>query len=200
MATATRTLRPILMSGPMVRACFRVKSPKTVTRRIVKPQPTRYEAGGGWGLTWKDRVGGGSEWLSKYCPYGQPGDVLWVRESIQTGSDAAFMYRADCTDEAAKSFRWKPSIHMPYAACRLWLKIVSVRVERVQDISEADAIAEGAEHGNVAGLDVDIDGEVWNGAYRRGFAALWDSINGAGSFALNPWVWVVAFRRTEKPQ
>jgi hypothetical protein len=75
------------------------------------------------------------------------------------------------------------------------LDIIDIRVQRLWEISEEDAIAEGTKHGNVAGQDVDIDGEVWNGAYRNAFRSLWDSINGKrGPWDINPWVWVVIFK------
>ena len=113
--------RPILFSIPMIRAIL--SGTKTQTRRIVK---------------------------SPKCPYGQPGDLLWVREAWsksdpQWGLSVPYIYKADHLDPRgdAKPIKWKPSIHMPRAASRLTLEIVDIRIEQLQSISEQDAIAEG---------------------------------------------------------
>ena len=92
-----------------------------------------------------------------------------------------------------RSYKWKPSIHMPKAACRLWLKVKAVRVERLRDISEEDAKAEGAKAAPLPDL-----GNTWH-THKQGFEYLWQSINGAQSFLANPWVWVIEFERCEKP-
>jgi hypothetical protein len=182
--------RPILFSGPMVRAILDGR--KTETRRIVKPQPPNaYLPPEG---PFKDRMGG---------PYGEPGDRLWVRETWCRGEAwypaSTYAYRADYEASewtehvdhdplaGAKSFncmacgfeRWRPGIHMPRAACRIELVVTGVRVERLQDITEGDAMAEGT-------------------GGRAGFAALWESINARRApWASNPWVWVVGFSRLE---
>ncbi len=149
--------RPILMSAPMVQALL--AGSKTQTRRVVKPQP-RYDAdwdGGSYYITLhKDRRALGliasckdprnASLLLETCPYGQPGDVLYVREAWRKLPDGSTTYRASYTDQEAAAAKWKPGIHLPKSESRLWLKIVSVRVERLQDISEADAVAEGIEH------------------------------------------------------
>ena len=199
---------PILFNGPMVRALL--DGSKTQTRRIAKEFASRDDLDG---------------ILKRFpqqngCPYGQPGDRLWVRETFQGplfDGDRESEYRADpeafnspefCEYAAdggqAPEFmtmddewvcRWRPSIHMPRWASRILLEIVSVRVERLQDISEADAIAEGIER------HVD-EGVTYFGPYGKGdarpekaYQALWESINGAGSWDANPWVWVVEFKR-----
>jgi len=132
-----------------------------------------------------------------FCPYGQPFDLLWVRETWQaaTGSrrDARILtcprpdtgwveYAATCDDPPP---RWRPSIHMPRWASRLLLEITGVRVERLNDIGVSDAIAEGYDGSNPSPVDPSI----------KWYADLWESINGAGSWTQNPWVWVVEFRR-----
>jgi hypothetical protein len=140
------------------------------------------------------------------CPYGQPGDRLWVRETFrskqQCGETIDWTYRADCPALTEYLFPWKPPIFMPRQASRITLEIVSVRVERLQDISEDDAKAEGADFGfwhpeqGVFAEPTDEEDEQ-NSCFRDGYAFLWESINGVGSWDLNPWVWVVEFKEVK---
>lgn len=200
--------RPILFSGPMVRAITREVDPKTQTRRVVKPQPPAWArfpqpAGDGW--EWTDRNVDADDlkhWPDYYkpmrCPYGVPGDRLWVRETFARTVGAArgageapveYVYRADQVYAAAvEGIRWKPSIFMPRAACRLVLEVTAVRVERLQEISLRDCMAEGcAEDSRALG-----SANRW----RHGYRTLWDSINAKRApWASNPWVWVVEFQR-----
>lgn len=133
------------------------------------------------------------------CPYGVPGDRLWVREShcdARGGIAARVLYRAD-GDAAC---RWTPSIHMPKALSRITLEITEVRVERLQDISEADAKAEGITPLQVRSFaSFGADAAEREAMHRRAavdpYRALWESINGGGSWDVNPWVWAVSFRR-----
>lgn len=193
--------RPILFSGAMVRALL--AGAKTQTRRIVKPQPQ-----GKWSGPMPC-----PEWP---CPYGAPGDRLWVRETHALCSDkdafGSVYYRADgearhqlCENQGEgdpvglgkivpPSRRypvdyipaWKPSIFMPRWASRITLEITDVRVERLNGISEKDALAEG----------VTLRGMTrWDGECRAAYKQLWEEINGAGSWDASPWVWVVEFRR-----
>lgn len=200
--------RPILFSGPMVRALL--AGTKTQTRRVVKPQPTHFNPAGVPRLA---KPVGSSKVIQ--CPYGQHGDRLWVRETWQTfergynvykaiptrrPSDSCVLYAADDVDG---DLGWRPSIHMPRWASRITLEITSVRVERLQDISEADAIAEGIERkeDGIGWKRGPISGDVPNTATRTGFPglayqSLWEQINGPGSWDANPWVWVIEFRRT----
>ena len=189
--------RPILFSAPMVRALL--DGSKTQTRRIFKLPP---------GCSWYDGLGGEKDgWLQddtgpawwhvseQRCPYGQPGDRLWVREAwapraIDPECTTA-AYRA--TDDECNG-PWKPSIHMPRWASRIDLEITGARVERLQDISEADARAEGAP-GYEEGVDEPPPSDDYQWSYRASFQRLWERINGAESWAANPWVWVVEFRR-----
>ena len=185
---------PILFSAPMVRALL--AGTKTQTRRIFKPDRMTWDANGRY-TTYAMRggelstTGSGpfkpSSWLH-YCPYGQPGDRLWVRESFARVPTACgsedIVFAADYQDgsDRAAGVRYTPSIHMPRAVSRITLEITGVRVERLQDISEADAIAEG------------VYTDPACPAYDA-YAQLWDEINGLGSWEANPWVWVVGFHR-----
>lgn len=187
--------RPILFSAPMVRAILEGR--KTQTRRVFK-LPRRmewYPDLGGEREGWYCDIGGRGWWhvSETACPYGAPGDRLWVRETwglYQHQFDHEchdVIYRAD--DQRPIVDRWRPSIHMPRWASHIDLEVTGVRVERLQDISEADAMAEGVPEA--------IPFET-PGFYRQGFHDLWESINGAGSWDANPWVWVVEFQRIVK--
>ncbi len=149
-------------------------------------------------------------WRRRDCPYGKPGDRLWVRETWgkvhYEGVDESptIFYRADERDQERDELtRWRPSIHMPRWASRINLEVVSVRVERLQDISEEDAMSEGIESWEERGVDDAQDyyrdyvtgGHVYNA--KDSFRSLWQSINGPGSWEANPWVWVVEFKRIE---
>ncbi len=237
--------RPILFSGAMVRAILEGR--KTQTRRIVKPQPpqhtrevttfhhpdprTHYWAFDGESLM---------DWAQP-CPYGEVGDRLYVRETWQHSnhpfgpyeSDCLVFYRADYFDDPhgpdgekspeGKYREWRPSIHMPRAASRITLEVTDVRVERLQEISEADAIAEGVESidfereerdwsicprcggtrlhealGPNGGVMFDVDCRECDTHVKR-YRHLWDSLNTARGYGwdANSWVWVVEFKRIE---
>lgn len=187
--------RPILFSAPMVRAIL--AGTKTQTRRALRDQPCELLDFNRGALSIRVRRAVYQAFSPKFpsvcCPYGQPGDRLWVRESFCDARQAAagrVLYQAS-GDTACG---WKPSIHMPRWASRITLQVTNVRVERLQDISELDASAEGAPEL----LSVD-GGYVQHamGCYRDGFQHLWTSINGPGSWDTNPWVWVVEFRRLD---
>ena len=216
--------RPILFSSPMVNAIL--AGNKTQTRRIVKPQP-RILAGEL--LCWKDDALT-TEQMGERCPYGQPGDRLFIREtffaygrwitqfSTKKGRDEwhfidmtqecdrAYQYASDNPDIPLATGRgplpgWyrRPAIFMPRIACRIILEIVSVRVERLQEISEADAMAEGTPC-YVCGSALDGRSESDCHCFHRRASAsdyrnLWESINGAGSWDANPFVWVMSFKR-----
>lgn len=202
--------RPVLMSAPMVRAIL--SGVKTQTRRIIKPQPERrHVVGVGPLLAFIKKPVGPDYWIwpnareevLAMCPYGQPGDRLWVREAFcycadvlpndgrPVGPDGrGCLYRATdseavCADsDDERPPKWTPSIHMPQWASRITLEITGVRVERLQAIDDRDAIREGAEQ----------IGDC-EGAFIAGFHTLWESLNGPGSWEANPWVWVIEFRR-----
>ncbi|MBD9415876.1 hypothetical protein IB234_15040 [Pseudomonas sp. PDM16] len=195
------TERPILFSGPMVRAI--IEGRKTVTRRVAKPvkHPDLGNIYAPGALVLEHEP---QHVIDRACPYGQPGDRLWVRETFAVYGDekfAAIHYRADRPhDVGRKGVGYKPSIHMPRWVCRILLEITAVRVERLQDISEDQAEAEGTQ-GCVPYCQspYDSDGapacDCMNLTYKESFQALWSSINGANSWAANPWVWVVEFKR-----
>lgn len=209
--------RPILFSGPMVRAILEGR--KTQTRRVMRPQP---EHVWGWGVPNSDRehfcahvrYPGQHQpdpWVR--CPYGKPGDRLWVREAwtlvpatayrasvgvAQTinpnDRDDAAIYRAGW-DRSQPGVRWRPSIHMPRWASRITLEITGVRVERVQEISETDVTSEGISAYTLArGATADPPHDP-----RWKFVELWDALNGkrGHSWQSNPWVWVISFKRVQ---
>lgn len=133
-----------------------------------------------------DETWPGFDFTAIKCPYGQPGDLLYVKEtycpaaSYGPHSTRPRLYKADLQDDRLEQFKhwgnkWTPSIHMPKAAARIWLQITEVRVERLQDITEQDATAEGA-------------------LSRYEFAQLWQRINGRQSWGANPWVWAIHFK------
>lgn len=257
--------RPILFSGPMVRALL--EGSKTQTRRALKEQPpegcgkiegpsmfaptvfVRGEAQPGpevFGAFSED-----GEWSIK-CPYGQPGDRLWVREAWWQAGKTVFQYPGDdeggwggsnrikfsadgappnepnleypdglrngafSAAEPNRIWRKRPSIHMPRWACRILLEVVSVRVERLNDISNEDAIAEGLaavskdgklvkygipDHdGLPGGCDAGWPWVDWKHTPRNAFCQIWESINGAGSWDANPWVWCVEFKRIDQQE
>ena len=216
--------RPILFSAPMVRAILEGR--KTQTRRILKVQPAVKP------MPANGRIDVRLAALAPEirCPYGQPGDRLWVRETWSNDGCAcyemcgcpAYWYRADFPNLSKDdSPKWKPSIHMPRRASRLTLEVTGVRVERLKDISEENAIREGAawqdfgrQCGHFGGWqDVgDCQSEYhprrngWtmeppapnpdycHGTARMAFANLINKINGPETWDANPWVWVVEFR------
>lgn len=209
--------RPILFTGPMVRAIL--AGNKTQTRRVAKP--VRHP---GWGNLYDPGVLAREPQytIDLACPYGQPGDRLWVRESthrrpmlnLLTGEPLADKYDggaytadgADVLTPEGFDLAWWysrkscPSIHMPRAACRLVLEITGVRVERLNAISEEDARAEGCpftwDGNQYEPPPPEVDS--WQGYGRASFSLLWSQINGPDSWAANPWVWVVEFRRIEE--
>lgn len=236
--------RPILFSGAMVRAILEGR--KTVTRRAIKHQPDvpvtdaiprrNYPHGPAtvdW--YWRPQYGHlngvpSNGWDFK-CPYGQPGDRLWVRESCaqvfevdipagrpvgpvgtagspsQPDWKSRYVYRADGDMPNvqwhhvgdSQPVRWTPSIHMPRAASRILLEITDVRVERLQDISGDQAVAEGVDAAICRQfLETSPSRFECKEAVIHGFAGLWASINGNESWHANPWVWVVEFKRVEQ--
>ncbi|MBI7277659.1 hypothetical protein JEU36_30245 [Pseudomonas aeruginosa] len=185
--------RPILFSGPMVRAIL--GGSKTVTRRALNAQSLKLinygaQVGECHYLPEDGKVHQNSAgYYADFCPYGLPGDRLWVRETY-ADAGCRLTYRADTDDGAhCKVKKWTPAIHMFRKDSRILLEITAVRVERLQDITEDQAIAEG--------IDTHPMGFYGNGCITAGgaFLELWESINGDGSWAANPWVWVIEFRR-----
>lgn len=181
--------RPILMHARSVQNLLAGR--KTQTRRIMKPQPLFRTpfwewAGAGWSGNMKSLRPVAGHSLSTRCPYGVPGDLLWVRESVLFNSEpgqgeSLWIYRADMDHHEAVrasedcNANWRPSIHMPRRASRLTLRLTDVRVERIQEITGLDIVAEGC------------DGS------RVGFLELWNDTNGPGAWERNDWVWALTF-------
>jgi hypothetical protein len=211
--------RPILMSTPMVQATLEGR--KTQTRRIMQIQPTRNDNAGLWHIAdstdskakgkyhWgsKNVLEGAAEWFDtkKFSiPYGQVGDLLWIRERFCLGSIEAGdhypespepLFVEQCEKEnvipyeycirnniGIEEVKWKPSIFMPKWASRVTLEITNIRVERLQDISHEDSRAEGS--------PIPTSAYTIKDSYRM----LWKSINGKDSWDKNPWVWVIEFK------
>jgi len=215
-ATAEREMkeRPILFSGPMVRALL--DGSKTQTRRMLRDQDPIDLGASMHGVHLSRRPvhdrGNlvGHRLAPVHCPYGAPGDRLWVRETwARDDEDGQLVYRADVGQggdaddwernrrDGVPRFRWTPAIHMFRRYSRIALEVTRVRVERLQDISEADAIAEGlTPQINDTGAWGLADGSHYHGSDPRvSYWSLWDAINGAGSVEANPLAWVVHFRR-----
>lgn len=215
--------RPILFSSSMVRAILDGR--KTQTRRVVTPQPELVSGALYWHSRRYDN-GDGAQYFHTPEPLTpsllecwakaalwRPGDLLWVRETwagevatvafsstpgiVEGSKQGMVAYRASFQGDASPFGRWKPSIHMPKWAARIWLRVTDVRVERVAEITPTGAVAEGVrcDHGYhycTQGCG-DPVGQ---------FAALWDSLNadrGYDFFGANPWVWVVSFERHTLP-
>jgi hypothetical protein len=199
------TIRPILFNGEMVRAILDGR--KTCTRRAIKhnvdailnsPYHMEHpEVEDAW-------------LIKKLCrpPY-EPGDIMYVREAWGEGyAEGTYIYKADDKPAELPTFKktskilYHPSIHMPKEAARIWLKVTDVRVERLQDITDDGAKAEGANWKN--GKNVGWEEKMRRTAVER-FAEIWDStikkydLDRYGWVA-NPWVWVIEFERCEKPK
>lgn len=204
--------RPVIFNGEMVRAILDGR--KTQTRLVMKVQPESSGFGlrfiteslnnrdtGKYFWSQSDAVGINKPRSKPFpCPFGQVGDQMWVRETwAEAGASAPELqlYRANYPEHVgseyenvppASEIRWTPSIHMPRWASRIMLEITAVRVERLNDISEADARAEGV----APSKHIITPPEA---LYRVGFLKLWQSIYGEESWGANPWVWVIEFRR-----
>ncbi|MBW5928005.1 hypothetical protein CFM96_04830 [Klebsiella michiganensis] len=228
--------RGMIFNGEMVRAILDGR--KTQTRRIMKPQPEPCPRGGHW---WPSNVfktmlhveeemqngkGGWGGLVGDSCPFGDLGDRIWVRETwAEAGASAPDLklYRANYPEHVpsiyenvppTEEIRWTPSIHMPRWASRILLEITDVRVERLNAISEEDAIAEGMQ--GVICPCCKGDSEYSTSQYdaetlavvdeipcrtcesnRSKFFTLWDSIYGYGQHCIGEWVWVIEFKRVE---
>ncbi|RHG20050.1 hypothetical protein DW272_02265 [Blautia obeum] len=198
-------IKPILFNTEMVRAIMDGR--KSCTRRMVKPQPNEkhtYPLGFVTDSTEKKEVGCFGFGINEYSssiqytkPQYQPGDILYVRETwghpISLNSDKQYVFRADKIAESGfknDSHIWHPSIHMPKEAARIWLKVTDVRVERLQDVTDDDAEAEGCFDYTSTALGFP---DIWDSTIKKSDLDRygWDT---------NPWVWVIEFERCEKPQ
>lgn len=237
-ATPSTKSRPILFSAPMVRAILDGR--KTQTRRIVKPQPPDRTAlfmlsgnrdpDGDVMKYHAMAAGPGLEVPAFYsCPYGVPGDRLWVRETwgevahidggnptrekfvhVKGPDERCIIYREEAEQHGfewigeSPEDRWRSPLRMPRWASRITLEVTGVRVQRLQDMTEVDAIDEGAMTlPNRPTYEAECAAERAAGRIKpplgdsplKRFASLWEQINGAGSWAANPWVWVIEFKR-----
>lgn len=202
-------MKPILFSTQMVQSILEGR--KTMTRRIIKPQPKLIESSGRWywekalDVNGSPLVDASRNWWEYYgtSPYGKVGEVLWVRETwVHTG--AYFIYKAGnkWSDEwlnddyvpTGEKIKWKPSIFMPKEACRIFLEITDIRVERLQEISEEDAIKEGISKCRPTNSKKGMYHTAPIGLFKE----LWQSINGKESWDSNPFVWVIEFKRIDK--
>lgn len=189
-------MKPILFNTEMVRAILDGR--KTVTRRVVMPQPEGRPI----------RMTENSCYPGCYAiegtprvirpPY-QPGDTLWVRETWAKSMAGTFMYQAD--DKAIMVERWRPSIHMPREAARLFLRVTGVRVERLKDIDGHGILKEGIDNGK----SNPAMGTRWENMQSMAFAELWNSTLKSADlplygWAANPWVWVIEFERISKDE
>lgn len=216
--------RPILFSTPMVKAIL--KGTKTETRRTrnletINNNPNWWRYDGidseDSNIHYFEALSHRLEPLEQYkdvkSPYGKVGDILWVRETFakkvnlsDDGYETQYLFKA--SSELKEGFtNWKPSIHMPMIVARIWLEITSIRVERLNDIHEVGAIAEG--------IQIIYDSALRKNRFRRypiseplrtcntpieSFQTLWESINGPKSWNSNPWVWVIQYKQIEKPE
>jgi len=188
-------IRPILFSTPMVEAILEKR--KTQTRRTCKIQPKEWQTYSNY----KDgtfNINGPDYDSNDIFPRYQKGDILWVRETFQKAVDG-YIYKAKPKKQQYSS-KWKPSIFMPKDACRIFLEVTNVRVERLLDISEKDAIAEGVEKYFDTGFYVMYGSKNdWAATAYTSFAYLWITINGKASFNANPCVWAYDFKIVERP-
>ncbi len=212
------SMKPILFKTEMVRAILDGR--KSCTRRVIKPQPygkCTYPLGFVTDSTEKKEVGcfgfgideyGGSIQYAK--PSYQPGDILYVRETWKNAPNGYYYYEDWQRDDIADVTKWKPSIHMPKEAARIWLKVTDMRVERLQDITPKDAENEGV--GNLFYEDIgyseknygtEVDPEY--GIAKEQFSWLWDSTIKKSDldrygWEANPYVWVIEFEVCDKPE
>jgi hypothetical protein len=185
--------RPILFSGPMIRALM--AGTKTQTRRVAKCDGNPFPSASG---AWVAMNAAKGEITEMRCPYGEPGDRLWVREThrkiigqsggwIETDYRATYKHGERMGDHIGVKAKWTPSIFMTRAASRITLKITDVRLEGLNDISPEDAVAEGWPGPDEANTIRNAYPIAW-------YSHLWDKINGKRApWDSNPWVWVVCF-------
>lgn len=202
-------LKPILFSTPMISAILEGR--KTQTRRVIK---------------YNKKITDPKVGTSIFCDEGQfevrghhengeygasffrvpimKGEILWVRETWNKDCDEEGDYYRYKADDYDVDYKWKPSIHMPKEACRIFLKVAKVRIERLNEISGEDAVAEGVggvfRSGARNMTSAQIDYKSWENKQVALFRSLWQSINGPGSWERNPFVWVYDFERVEKPE
>lgn len=197
--------RPIIFSTPMVQAIL--GGNKSQTRRIVNFKKIAKRSGCTNGtLAYSDTFkswavfdgNGDADLCLVNCPYGEIGDRLWVREPFSVYRHPVFPvvhYKAD--DPTDRSLKYKPSIHMFRWQSRITLQITNIRVARLQDISGDDCISEGIDRFASAFRNYSEE-SAWITSPKHSYKSLWNKINGADSWDLNPFVWVIEFKRVDK--
>lgn len=182
-------IKPILFNTEMVRAILDGR--KSCTRRIIKPQPQGYFEVSEEPLYIYDTDGK----QGKITPPYQPGDILYVRETWKQAPNGYYYYEDWQRNDIADVTKWKPSIHMPKEAARIWLKVTDVRVERLQEISGEDLIKEGIDLFQSSYVRVAFDEfkNIWNSTIKK------SDLNCYGWDA-NPYVWAIEFERCAKPE
>lgn len=194
MKKGSKNILPILFNTEMVRAILEGR--KTVTRRVVTPQPPagvtqlyHGAAPGRWRSPGKD------VWVEIRAPY-QPGDILWVREtwaawSPTYGTEPRLIYKAD--DNVPSGVKWNPSIHMPWEAARIFLRVTGVRVERMRDMVLGDVLMEGIKEADEYEKTWDRWHQAWNQTIKPADLPTY-------GWAANPWVWVINFEWISKEE
>jgi hypothetical protein len=184
---------PILFDTEMVQSIL--SGTKTETRRLFKsplskamePAQEIWHNGGKWIARLKN---GQCNIYTILCPWGKPGDYLWVKETFTYDLFGRNVYRASQgdTEGVGRKFDWTPSIHMPKTKARLWLQITEIKAQRVQSVTDEEARQEGVTPAKIYGF-----GEIGQSNFREGFFAKWISIYGIESYYENPWVWAIKF-------
>lgn len=195
-------IKPILFNTEMVRAILDGR--KACTRRILKGGIPFDEKAEYWNVLKKGEWSGPicvEHFIKQFSPY-KPGDILYVRETFIQAAAHTFWYKADDNSWMPEGLHWKPSIHMPKEAARIWLKVTDVRVERLQDITDDGAKAEGANWKN--GRNVGWEEKMKRTATER-FAEIWDSTIKKSDldrygWSANPYVFVIEFSKIDKPE
>lgn len=202
-------IKPILFNTEMVRAILDGR--KTCTRRLPRKQiEEKYIEYDEWvqavavpGCTYLRE----KEFYTQYPPY-QPGDLMYVRETFIQAAAHTFWYKADDKSWMSEGLHWKPAIHMPKEAARIWLKVTGVRVERLQEITDEQAKREGIQYDECpTGFTWKQETDMHN-CYTTpigAMQALWNSTIKESDldrygWDANPWVWVIEFERCEKPE
>lgn len=197
-------MKPILFSTPMVKAILDGR--KTQTRRVIKDKDiiNRFDIDvDGKPIAYIDQATGDSYPPTAIAKY-QVGDILWVRETWSKDENGEYVYRTNygTTEDDSfppSMFKWKPSIHMPREAARIFLRVTNVRVERLQEITPKDAWEEGCRIGNFFPWEKHIP-ELQQQCRDILFKSLWDGLNAKRGYGwdINPWVWVYEFERVSE--
>ena len=199
-------IKPILFNTEKVRAILEGR--KSCTRRLVKPEPQGYFEVNEEPLYIYDTDGNQGKITSPY----QPGDILYVRETWKNAPNGYFYYEDWQRDDIADVTKWKPSIHMPKEAARIWLKVTDVRVERLQEITEEQACVEGTDpwdeacyenngwHPTFSDPDSGGDPNMIDGFHKLWNSTIKKSDLDRYGWDANPWVWVIEFERCKKPE